>query len=115
MVYQKTNVHITAIDYEVVYDSDKKIATITPVVHADCTKAQILVASVWVDGHELRSSLKLVLEEGTRTYRVPYVKIMSPILSGGETGDFEYKMTFRIHLDGEEVYDLDNYIKIVDS
>jgi len=117
MVFKKSDIHISSVDYAIDYDSEKEIATITPTVHATCTKAQILIASVHVDDHELRPSLKLVLEESERSYVVPYVKIARPFLSSPDdkSNDKEYKITLKLHFDNDEVYDLDTNIKIINK
>ncbi len=117
MVFKKTDIHISAVEYAIDYDCGEKIATIRPIIHAACTKVQILIASVHVDNHELRPSLKLVLEAGKHSYELPYVKIVNPLLSspGDESGDKEYKMTLKLHFGNDEVYDLNKYIKITNE
>ncbi len=82
-----------------------------------CTKTQILIASVHVDDHELRPSLKLVLEEGERSYIVPYVKIARPLISTPDDNskDKEYKITLKLHFSEDEIYNLDEYIKIIEN
>jgi len=83
MVFNKHDINISSVDYRIEYDSEKEIATIIPTVNAVCTKPQILIASIHVDDHELRPSLKLVLEEGKRSYVVPYVRIGRPMTTWG--------------------------------
>jgi hypothetical protein len=114
MVFKKEDLNITAVDYSVEYDREKKIATITPMVHADCKKAQILIASVNVDDHELRPSIKIILEEGQRSYEIPYVKIVNPFLSSEdkECENKEYKLTLKLHLGQENTFDIDENIRI---
>jgi hypothetical protein len=116
MVFKKTDLDITAVDYNIRYDSVKKIATVTPMVHANCRKAQILIASVNIDDHELRPSIKIVFEEGQRSYEIPYVKIVNPFLSSDNntSEDKEYKVTLKLHLGDEETFDIDESIKITD-
>lgn len=117
MIFEKAGIHITSVDYEIDYDSARKIVTITPVLHTNCPRRQLLIASIHVDGHELRPSLKLFLEEGEHSYKVPYVRIANPMLAepGDESGNNEYKITLKLHFTGEEEHDLDGYIKITDK
>ena len=117
MVFNKHDINISSVDYMIEYDSEKKIATITPTVNAACTKTQILIASVHVDDHELRPSLKLVLEEGERSYVVPYVRIGRPMTTTADddSKDKEYKVTLKLHFSEDETYDLDEYIRIIPS
>jgi hypothetical protein len=117
MLFEKSDIHISAVDYAIDYDKEKKIATITPTVHVSCAKSQLLVASIHVDDHELRPSLKLVLDEGEHSYIIPYVKIVNPLLSTPEdnSSDKEYKMTLKLHFGDDEVYDLDENIRIIES
>ncbi len=117
LIFKTSDIHIDSVDYMIDYDSEKKIATITPVVHVICRKAQILIASIRVDDHELRPSLKLVLEKGEHSYEVPYVKIARPLLSSpnDQSNDKEYKITLRLHLGNDEIYDLNKQIKIIES
>jgi hypothetical protein len=113
MLFKKHNIHITSVDYAIDYDSKKKLATITPNVHATCTKSKILIASIDIDNHELLPSLKLVLEKGKRPYILPCVKIVSPLLSAPDDEDKKYKMTLKLHFGNDETYDLEEYIKII--
>jgi hypothetical protein len=55
-----------------------------------------------------------VLEEGKRSYIVPYVKIGRPMLSSPDdkSRDKEYKITLKLHLGNDKVHDLDKYIRI---
>lgn len=117
MVFNKHDINISSIDYKIEYDSETEIATITPTVNAACTKTQILIASVHVDDHELRPSLKLVLDKGKHSYVVPYVKIARPFTTTTEddSRDKEYKVTLKLHFSEDEIYDLDEYIKIISS
>ena len=114
IMFKKSDIQISSVDYAVDYDSEKEIATITPSIHVTCEKTQILIASIHVDDHELRPSLKLVLEKGKRSYIVPYVRIARPFLStpDDESNDKKYKMTFKLHLSDEKIHNLDKYIKI---
>ena len=114
MVFKTSDIHISSVDYAIDYDSDTEIATITPTVHLACSKAQILVASINVDDHELRPSLKLVLEKGKRSYVVPYVRIARPLLASPDDNskDKEYKITLKLHLGNDKVHDLNEYIRI---
>ena len=91
------------------------MATITPTVNLTSSKAQILIASIHVDDHELRPSLKLVLEEGEHSYIVPNVKIARPMIASSDdhSKDKEYKVTLKLHFSEDEIYDLDEYIKII--
>lgn len=115
MLFENSDFRISSVAYEIVYDSARKIATITPVIQVSCTKNQLLIASIRVDGHELRPSLKLLLEEGDRSYAVPGVKIANPLLTcpEDETGSKDYKITLRLHFSGDESHDLDDYIKVM--
>jgi len=117
MIFKKSDIQISSVDYAIDYDSEKEIATITPTVHITCTKNQILIASIHVDDHELRPSLKLILEEGKHSYVVPFVKIARPFLSSPDdkSNDKDYKMTLKLHFGDDEVYDLDKNIKIIKS
>jgi len=115
MLFENQDFKIISVNYEIVYDSILKIAAITPVIQASCTKNQLLIASIRIDGHELCPSLKLLLEEGDRGYVVPAVKIANPLLTdpGDETGSKDYKVTLRLHFSGEEFHDLDDCIKVM--
>ncbi|MBU8902295.1 MAG: hypothetical protein KOO69_06115 [Victivallales bacterium] len=115
MIYKTTEIQIHSVDYNIHYDSGTEIATITPTVHITCAKTQILVASINVDDHELRPSLKLILDEGERSYIVPYVRIGRPFLSSPDdkSKDKEYKITLKLHLGNDKIHDLDEYIKII--
>jgi hypothetical protein len=115
MLFENSDFSISAISYRIIYDSARKIATITPVIQAICTQNQLLIASIRVDGHELRPSLKLLLEEGDRSYVVPGVKIANPLLTSpeDESGSRDYKVTLRLHFDGDESHDLDEHIKVM--
>ncbi len=115
MVFKKHDINISSVDYKIEYDSVKEIATITPTINAVCKKAQILIASIHIDDHELRPSLKLVLEKGERSYVVPYVKIARPFTTTADDNskDKEYKVTLKLHFNQDETYDLDEYIKII--
>ncbi|MDD5699234.1 MAG: hypothetical protein PHH77_11515 [Victivallaceae bacterium] len=68
MIFENADIRIVAVDYTVDYDRENKTATITPTLHAVCARAQILIASINVDDHELRPSLKLALAEGEHSY-----------------------------------------------
>lgn len=115
-IFKKHDIHISSVDYTIDYDSEKEIATISPIVHTICAKAQILIASIHVDNHELRPSLKLVLEKGKHSYVVPHVKIARPFLSGPDDKSHnEYKMTLRLHFDDDKAYDLDTNIRIINK
>jgi len=115
MVFNKHDINISSVDYRIEYDSEKEIATIIPTVNAVCTKPQILIASIHVDDHELRPSLKLVLEEGKRSYVVPYVRIGRPMTTTADddSKDKEYKVTIKLHFSEDEIYALNEYIKII--
>lgn len=115
MLFENSDFKISSVDYQIIYDSGQKIATITPVIVAVCTKNQLLIASIRVDGHELRPSLKLFLEEGKHSYVIPYVKIANPLLTNpeDEPGSKDYKVTLRLHFSGEESHDLDDHIKVM--
>ena len=115
MIFENSDMQIISVDYAIVYDSKEEIATITPTVHMNSSKNQILIASVHVDDHELRPSLKLVLEEGERSYIVPYVKIARPMLASPDdtSKDKEYKVTLKLHIKEDEIHDLNEYIKIL--
>ena len=117
MVFKNSDINISSVDYKIEYDSETEIATITPTVNAACTKSQILIASIHVDNHELRPSLKLVLEEGEHSYVVPYVKIARPFIStpDDDSKDKEYKITLKLHFSEDEIYNLDEYIKIIEK
>lgn len=116
-IFEKHDINISSVDYKIEYDSTTEIATITPTVNAVTSKTQILIASIHVDDHELRPSLKLVLEKGKRSYLVPYVKIARPLISApdDDSRDKEYKITLKLHFSEDEIYDLDEYIKIIKS
>lgn len=117
MIFEKHNININTVDHKIEYNSTTEIATITPTIHVTCTKSQILIASIHVDDHELRPSLKLVIEKGERSYEVPYVKIARPFLSSPDdkSRDKEYKITLKLHFSEYEIYDLDRNIKITES
>lgn len=117
LIFEKHDININSVDYKIEYDSTTEIATITPTVNLTSSKAQILIASINVDDHELRPSLKLVLEEGKRSYLVPYVKIARPLISAldDDSKDKEYKVTLKLHFSEDEIYDLNEYIKITES
>ena len=104
-MYKKSGLHIKSVDCVVDYDSTKKLATLTPILHIECSKKQLLAASVHVDDHELRPSLTIVVDEGNHEYQVPPVKIGNPVLN-----DYVYKLTVKLHLDNEETYDLNQNI-----
>jgi hypothetical protein len=117
LILKKHNINISSIDHKIEYNSITEIATITPTIHVTCTKSQILIASIHVDDHELRPSLKLIFETGERSYEVPYVKIARPLISSPDDNskDKEYKITLKLHFSEDEVHDLDEYIKITKS
>lgn len=117
MLFKTSDMNIDSIDYDIHYDREKEIATITPTVHATCSISQILVASIHVDDHELRPSLKIMLEKGEGSYAVPYVKIARPLIASPDDNarDKEYKMTFKLHLGDDKSHDLDTYIRITDK
>jgi len=117
MIFEKSDIQISSVDYNIHYDNEKEIATITPTLNATtCTKDQILIASIHVDDHELRPSLKIMLKKGKRSYAVPYVKIARPLISSPDdkSKDKEYKITIKLHFSEDEIYDLDGYIKIIE-
>lgn len=117
LIFKKHNINISSVDYKIEYDSTTEIATITPTIHVTCSKSQILIASIHVDDHELRPSLKLVIKADERSYVVPYVKIARPLISNPDdkSKDKEYKITLKLHFSEDEVHDLDEYIKITKS
>ena len=115
MIFEKSDIQISSIDYNIHYDSEKEIATITPTAHISCKKEQILIASIHVDDHELRPSLKLIIDKGSSSYIVPHVKIARPLISepNDNSKDKEYKVTIKLHFSEDEIYDLDEHIKII--
>jgi len=115
MIFKNSDIQISSVKYKIEYDSEKEIATITPTANIIAAKPQILIASIHVDDHELRPSLKLVLDEGERAYIVPYVKIARPLISApdDQSKDKEYKVTLKLHFSEDEIHDLDEYIRII--
>ncbi|MDD5699435.1 MAG: hypothetical protein PHH77_12545 [Victivallaceae bacterium] len=106
-MYKKAGLHIKALRCAVDYDCERKIATITPILFIECARRQLLAASVHIDDHELRPSLKLLVAEGTREYRIPYVRIANPVL-----GEYTYKLTVKLHLDNEKIHELNRDLQI---
>ncbi len=117
LIFEKHDINISSVDYKIEYDSTTEIATITPTVNLTSSKTQILIASIHVDDHELRPSLKLVLEEGERSYLVPGVKRARPMIANPDDNskDKEYKVTLKLHFSEDEIYDIDEYIKITEA
>ncbi len=96
MIFEDSNLKIHRIEYKIVFDSEREIASITPIIHAESVRPNMLLAAVRVDDHELLPSAKVMLAAGVNAAALKPVKIVRPFLCVADACAASYKMTLEL-------------------
>jgi hypothetical protein len=114
MILKTTNLTIENFDCEIDLDLNRSIASITPILSAECQKASILIGSLKIDDHEMIPALKIILNQGASRVELKSLKIVNPLIVEPEDapGTKQYKITLDLYLAPGQVESIDKMIEI---
>lgn len=114
MILKTTNLTIVNFECEIDLDLNRSIASITPVLSAECPKTSMLIGSLKIDDHEMIPALKIILDKGASKVKLKSLKIVNPLIVEPDDapGTKLYKITLDLYLAPGQVESIDKMIEI---
>lgn len=79
MAEEKYDFVIDGVEYEITVEIQRRMAVVTPCLKINSEKKLLLIGSLYVDGHELLPSFRILLEEGMNDVSLRAFKIIRPL------------------------------------